>query len=96
MLKFLNEVTIEELAEIRKLSALFFTASEIAEMLELDAYEFCSLCIIPGNKYYEAFKGGYYEGVIDLRTGIMKMAKAGSTPAQTAALDLLKKSILKQ
>lgn len=96
MPKFLNEVTEAELAEIRKLAALFFTAGEIAEMIELDVNEFSSLCKVPGNKYYEAFRGGYFEGQIDLRTGIMKMAKAGSTPAQTAALDLLKKSLLKQ
>lgn len=85
----------EILAEIKRLSGLFFSPIEIAEMLELEDQDFALQCKIPGSEAFKAFKGGRYQGEIEVRTGIIKMAKAGSSPAQTMALDLLKKSSVK-
>lgn len=83
------------LNEVKRLSGLFFSPKEIAEMLELEESEFMLQCNIVGSAAYKSFKGGRYQGEIDVRTGIIKMAKAGSSPAQTMALDLLKKSSVK-
>lgn len=63
-------------------------------MLELETEQFVASCKVAGSKCHAAFRGGWLDGEIDVRTGIMKMAKAGSTPAQTAALDIMKKSTL--
>ena len=95
MLKYLNDITEEDLIEIKKLASLFFSPIEIAEMLEIDELSFISACKIQSSKIYPYYRGGFYEGQIDLRTGIMKMAKAGSTPAQTMGLELVKKLTLK-
>ena len=96
MLKCLNDITIDELKEVEKLSALFFCPEEIAEMLEFDEIEFKAACNNTGNDINKHYQGGYYNGQIDLRNGIMKMAKAGSTPAQTMGIELLKQLTLKR
>lgn len=95
MPKSLNELTAEELKQITDLSALFFTPREIAKMLEFQESDFVKACKTNGGAIHDAFYGGYLQGQVDLRTGIMKMAKAGSSPAQTMALELLKQTKLK-
>lgn len=99
MLKSLDEITTDDLVEITRLAGLFFTPSEIAFMLEFDS-SILKAFNSPGkgkynNDIYNSYHGGRLQGEIDLRTGIMKMAKAGSSPAQTMALDLLKASRIK-
>lgn len=95
MQKSLNELAQDQLNEITTLAALFFTPREIAQMLELPAEAFISECCIEGGVLYKAFYSGRLQGEVDLRTGIMKMAKAGSTPAQAMAMDMLKLSKVK-
>jgi hypothetical protein len=90
--KSLNELTDDDLKTVTDLAALFFTPSEISIMLELDDSAMVAACKMNSHKVYKAFQSGYLQGQIDLRTGIMKMAKAGSSPAQTMALDILKNS----
>lgn len=84
----------DELLEITRLAGLFFTPAEIALMLELDSTFYIDVTVI-GSNSYKAFNGGRLQGEVDLRTGIMKMAKAGSSPAQTMALEMLKASKIK-
>lgn len=95
MAKCLNDLTTAELQELQNLAALFFTPRQVAQMLELPAEEFVFACEDPEHAIYKAFYAGRLQGEVDLRTGILKMAKAGSSPAQTMALDLLKQSTLK-
>ena len=95
MQRFLVDIKPEDLTEISRLSGLFFTPAEIARMLELNAAEFLAACEDVNSPVYESFYSGRLQGEVDLRTGIMKMAKAGSSPAQTMAMDLLKQSKVK-
>lgn len=93
--KSLNELTDDELKTISDLAALFFTPVEIALMLEVDDVAFKMACKTKtpfGSKVFDAYNSGHLQGQVDLRTGIMKMAKAGSSPAQTMALDILKQA----
>ncbi|WP_347268972.1 hypothetical protein [Paracoccus sp. (in: a-proteobacteria)] len=85
----MNEISDDELKEVKRLAGLFFVPQEIALMLEKETSFFCEECFKPLSKLYNAFQGGRLQGEVDLRTGILKMAKAGSSPAQTMALDLL-------
>ncbi len=97
MQKFLCSLSEEDLKQITSLAALFFSPREIATMLELDEGDFNEACIGPTfyAKIYTAFQSGRLQSEVDLRTSIMKLAKSGSSPAQTMALDLLNKSKLK-
>ncbi len=90
MQKSLNDITPTDLEEITRLAGLFFTAAEIAIMLEYEVATFCDATRNETHAVFKAFQGGNYQGQIDLRSGIMKMAKAGSTPAQTMGMDLFK------
>lgn len=97
MQKYLCSLSEEELKQITDLAALFFTPREIALMMELHQEDFVSSCEAPNfyPKVYNAFHSGRLQSEVDLRTRIIKLAKSGSSPAQTMALDLLNKSKLK-
>jgi hypothetical protein len=88
----LNDISAEQLAEITQLANLFFTHRQVAIMLELPVKEFIEQCLIEGSVINKAYESGFLQGEVDLRRGILKMAKAGSSPAQTMALDLLNKA----
>lgn len=92
MQKSLNELIDTDYEEIKRLAGLFFVPAEIAIMLEMDGQSFCEECYNIGCDIFNAYQGGRLQGEIDVRTGIIKMAKAGSSPAQTMALELLKHS----
>lgn len=96
MEKFLNEPNDALLEEIKKLSALFFTPREIAVMLEISPVNlFVIECEREQSRYYAAFFAGRLQSELDLRTSIIKLAKSGSSPAQTMAMDMLGKSKIK-
>lgn len=94
-LKYLNDITDNDLAEIKKLAGLFFTPREIAIMLELDDDAFVTECDIRGSKVYNSFHGGRLNRVITLREKIIKLAESGSSPAQTQLIEILKESQVK-
>lgn len=93
--KYLSEITQADILEITKLAALFFTPKEVATMLQLNISEFVLCCDIENHAVYDAFHGGRLQAEVDVRTSILKLAKSGSSPAQTLSIDLLNKSRLK-
>lgn len=92
MLKSLNDITAEELAEVESLAGLFFSPREISLMLELPLPEILEQLDINDGNFYRAFQKGRLQNEVDLRKAIMQLARAGSSPAQTMAMDLLNKS----
>lgn len=95
MLKSLNDITEQDLQEIRINAELFFTPKEIAIMLEIDTVSFVEAVHEEGTDVYKAFYGGRLQSEVDLRKSIIKLAKSGSSPAQTMALDMFKQSKIK-
>ena len=95
MLKSLNEITEEDLTEIKNLAALFFSPREIAVMREIKLVAMITATEDEESKVYEAFYSGRLQSEMELRKSIIKLAKSGSSPAQTMALDLFNKSKLK-
>ena len=89
-----NRLTKEELEEIKRLAGLFFTPREIAIMLEKDVTSFITLCEMESD-IATAFQCGRLQREVDLRSKIIKLAESGSSPAQTMAMDMLKKSQIK-
>jgi hypothetical protein len=92
MLKSLNDITAEELAEVERLAGLFFSPREIAVMLELHLPEILEQLDSNEGNFYRAFQKGRLQNEVDLRKAIMQLARAGSSPAQTMAMDILNKS----
>ncbi len=85
----------EILAEIKRLAGLFFTPREVAIALELDEEKFVIDCELKTSEAYKAFYGGRLQGMLDARGIIIKMAKSGSTPAQTLLMDIIVDSKIK-
>lgn len=92
MPKSLNDITPEELQEVERLAALYFTPREIALMLQIKFDEVLLQFDANQGDFYEAFQTGRLQSEVDLRKGIIQLAKAGSSPAQTMAMDLFNKS----
>ena len=95
MLKSLVDITDEDLLEIKNMAAVFFTPKQIATALEIDQASFIEECRQEGSNCYLAFEGGRLLSEFELRTSIVKLAKSGSSPAQTMALEMLKTSTMK-
>lgn len=95
MQKSLSDITSEDLKQITALAALFFTPKQVAVMLEIREDFMLNEMDHEDSSTYRAFQSGWLQGEVDLRTSIMRNVKAGSSPAQTMALDLLNKSRIK-
>lgn len=92
MPKSLNDITNEDLRLIEELASYFFTPREIGVMVEIDPDDAISQVLAEGNDFYTAYQKGRLQSEMELRKSIIKLAKAGSSPAQTMSLDLLNKS----
>jgi len=95
MQKSLAELTDKDFEDIKNMAELFFTPREIALMMEVSCEIFIDECANPDTKLFNAFQSGRLQSELDLRKSIIKLAKSGSSPAQTMAMDLLNKSTLK-
>lgn len=95
MQKSLIDITAEELLEVENLAALYFTPKEIALQLELKADEVIQAMDDEGSSFYQKFHCGRLQSEVELRKSIIKLAKSGSSPAQTMAMDLYNKSKIK-
>lgn len=95
MLKSLNDITDQDLKEVESLASLFFTPKEIALQLEIEEELILSAVDDPTTGIYRAFQCGRLQSEMELRKSIIKLAKSGSSPAQTMAMDLLMKSKIK-
>ena len=95
MPKYLSEITPDDLVQITRLGNLGFTPREVAIMLELDIQAVIYACEDDSNDVYKAFHGGRLQREVDLNEKIFKLADSGSSPAQTMALEILKKQQIK-
>jgi hypothetical protein len=95
MLKSLNDITETILAEIKEYAGLFFTPKEIALMVEIDEGFFLDCMTKEENTIYRNFQTGRLTSEMELRKCILKLAKSGSSPAQTMSMDILNTSKIK-
>ena len=95
MQKYLNDLTQEDFILIEELASYFFTPREISVMVEMDPQTAVDLIFSGDNTFYNAFQKGRLQSEMELRKSIIKLARAGSSPAQTMSLDLLNKSKVK-
>lgn len=89
---FLND---EQLQEVKKLAALFYVPAEIALMMDVDVSQFENFVKDCEGLLYKAYQSGRLQSEMELRNSIIRLAKQGSSPAQTAALKIYEESKIK-
>jgi hypothetical protein len=95
MLKSLNDITEQMLDEIKEYASYFFTPKEIALMVEIEEAFFIECMGDQNNAIYRKFQTGRLTSEMELRKCILKLAKSGSSPAQTMSMDILNASKIK-
>lgn len=95
MLKSLNDITEPMLDEVKEYASYFFAPKEIALMLEIEEAFFIECMGDQNNIIYRKFQTGRLTSEMELRKCILKLAKSGSSPAQTMSMDILNASKIK-
>lgn len=85
----------EQLKQIEELAAVFFSPQQIAVFLQLEKEFVISEIKTEGKPAHMAYQKGLMQSEWELRKSVLSLAKAGSSPAQAMALDLLSKNKLK-
>ena len=96
MLNSLNDITEDLLLQVKELAGCFFTEKQISDFLEIELDFFVKCMEDQDNKLCRAFFEGWMQAEFELRKCIMTLAKAGSSPAQTMASNILDRSKLKR
>ena len=89
-------LSLEELNNIEKYSAQFFSYKEIAILLKLDVDDFIDEVTEAGTDIYNYYQRGKLNSESELREQIIKLAKMGSPAAQQEALKLISKQKIKE
>lgn len=92
MQRSLDDINDEDLAEIQAFGATFLTPKEIAIIMEMDQHSFIEACSDESTKIYKSYHSGRLKSEFELRQAVYKLAKSGSSPAQTMMLDLINES----
>lgn len=82
-------LTQEQLIKIKEHARLFYSPAKIAAAMGLDVKQFKLEVKDEESDAYAAYYGGQLESEAELWISILKSAKAGSSPAQTMAVQKL-------
>lgn len=85
-------VTNEILLEIEEMAGLFMSPKAIAIIIGVDEDDFRDELEDEDSSVYQHFYRGLYKAEAELRSAVMRLAKQGSSPAQTLALKLWEQS----
>ncbi len=80
--------------EIRDYAALMFTRREIALIIDVSYDQFLDMLENRGGDVYRSFQASRLKEEALIRRAVLDLAKAGSSPAQTAALKLIENAKL--
>lgn len=86
----------EQLNDLEKYAAQFFSYKEIAILLNIDIEDFVEEVTDPYTVVYEFYQRGKLISESELREQIIKLAKMGSPAAQQETLKLIRKQKLKE
>lgn len=68
--------------QVKAAAALFYSPVQVGVMVGIDADDIEIMMNDTSSEFYKAYYSGYYSADIKLRNSIMKLATAGSSPAQ--------------
>lgn len=89
MSKSLNDI---DLGLLENLAAQFFTPWEIALMMDVPEAEFVKSIKTEGSRIRSAFYKGRLQSELEVRQSVINLAKQGSSPAQSASIEIIKQS----
>ncbi len=95
MPKSLSELNAEDWKIAKDLAAALYSPKEIAVALEANVSDFVDACMAEGTECYNAIMAARLETEYKLRVSIIKVANAGSVPAQSMAREMFKESKIK-
>lgn len=86
------KISTEQLTEIEEMAGLFMTPKAIAIIVGIDESDFMDELDDSDSDLYRHYYRGHYKAEAELRAAVMRLAKQGSSPAQTLALKLWEQS----
>ena len=91
LFKLINvEITEEQYKEIEKWASVFYSVEDVALIMQFDKKEFINEYNDKNSEVYKTFKRSRLKQKGELILSVFNQAKAGSGPAQTLALKLIK------
>lgn len=84
------EVTPDLLNEITKIASCAYSPKVVAFMLGVSPADFCALVKDEESDVSIAYYKGFYSSEMSVRESILQLARNGSSPAQSASLELFK------
>lgn len=85
----------ELIAQAYTLGKLLYSPTEVATVLGLDPDEVILELADTSGEFYRSYHKGYFETDAQLRNSILKLAIAGSSPAQSMVTRMLANNIYK-
>lgn len=86
----LSRLTEDDFVLMKELAAGLMTVKQIATVLGVDANELQQLANEPGNRVHKEIQGTYLLQEAKVRKSIFDMAHRGSSPAQSAAINIIR------
>ena len=84
----MDELSEDLLLEIQEMASLFFAPETIAQVIGMEKDRFVELLSDASHPAAQAFNKGSIMSEVELRRSVIKLAKQGSSPAQTLSMKL--------
>lgn len=84
----MEELSDELLLEIQEMASLFFSPETIAQVIGIEKDRFVEMLSQASHPVAQAFHKGAIMSEVELRRSVIKLAKQGSSPAQTLSMKL--------
>ncbi len=84
-------MTDQEREDLEYFASLLFSDGELAKIMEMDPDEFRLIMKMESGEIYKTVTKARFQSECRIRQGIINMAERNSTPAQTMAIELMKR-----
>lgn len=84
----MDQLSDDILLEIQEMASLFFSPETIAQVIGVEKDRFVDMLSDPSHRAAQAFHKGSIMSEVELRRSVIKLAKQGSSPAQTLSIKL--------
>ena len=84
------ELTAELLDEITKVASCAYSPKQVAFILGISPGEFCELVKDEESDASIAYYKGFFSSEMSVRESVLKLARDGSSPAQSTSIELFK------
>jgi len=85
-------LSAKQLKYVEELGGAFYTPHQIANIMELDTDEIDRMLANRNSEFYKHYWRGFYTSDYEHRQSVIKLAKMGSSPAQTMVESLIKQA----